>query len=66
MAHGKPKLETCKKCNTIGLTPRFSESKCPDCGSEVEQIERSDARRKLGLMVHEELNVGFTWKKIKE
>lgn len=66
MAHGSPRLETCKKCNTFGLTPRFSESKCPDCGGEVEQIEKSEVKRKLGIMIYEELYVGFGWRRLEK
>lgn len=66
MAHGSPRLETCKKCNTFGLTPIFSESKCPDCGGEVERIEKDEVKRKLGLMIHEQLNCGFGCKKLEK
>ena len=66
MAHGIPKLETCKKCNTFGLTPRFSKSKCPDCGGEVEQIKKSEVKKKLGLMIHEDFEVSFTWRKLEK
>jgi uncharacterized protein with PIN domain len=65
MAHGSPRLETCKKCSIVGYTPRFSESKCPKCGGEVEQIEKSEAKRRLGIMIHEEFTFGFTWKEFK-
>ena len=66
MAHGSPRLETCKECNIAGYTPRFSESKCPECGGEVERIEKDEVKRRLGLMLHEQLNVFFKWQKLEK
>lgn len=66
MAHGSPRKEICNKCNTYGLIPRFSESECPNCGGKTEQISNDDLKRKIGLMLHESLNIGFSWQKLKK
>ena len=64
MVHGSPRVETCTSCNTYGLTPRFSESKCPDCGGKTEGIEINELKRKLGILIHEDFWPGFGWSKI--
>jgi hypothetical protein len=48
-----------------GLTPRFSESKCPECGGGTEQIERDILKKALGIYCYQELCISFVWKKIK-
>lgn len=64
MAHGAPRLEICNNCNHYGLTPRFSESKCPKCGKPTEQIDRDEMKRKLGIGCWQDFNPSFTWRAV--
>jgi len=62
MAHGSPGKEYCDKCNMYGLIPRFSESKCPECGDTTRQIDSEELKKKLGLMIHEQIPISFEWR----
>ena len=64
MTHGNPRKETCDKCNTYGLTPRFSESKCPECGKVTRTIDNDELRNKLGLLIYEQIPISFGWRKL--
>ena len=64
MAHGNPKIEICESCNLYGLTHRFSESKCPECGV-TKSSSISELFNKLGLLFGvDHLYPSFTWQKI--
>lgn len=64
MAHGSPRLQICNKCNSYGLIPRFNKDICPDCNSNTKNITKEELKRKLGLLIHQKLNVGFKFRKI--
>lgn len=65
MEHGQPRMEICDDCNLYGLTPRFSESKCPECKGRTYKISKDDLKKKLGLLIYEDIPISFKWRKIK-
>lgn len=66
MAHGNSRICICYKCNMYGLITRFNQNICPNCNNGVKTITNEELKKKLNLMIHENINnLSFTWKKIK-
>lgn len=65
MAHGSPRKEVCETCNTYRKTPRFDISVCNVCGDTTEQIDDVDLKRKLGIMLLDDIPISFEWCEIK-
>ena len=62
MAHGSPRMEICEKCNIFGLTARFSESKCPECGKETRSVDNEELRKRLVIAVYHKVPYSFSWR----
>ncbi len=61
MAHGNPRKQFCDKCNIYGLIARFSENKCPKCGEETKSIDGEELRKRLDIMICENIPFSFNW-----
>lgn len=62
--HGKPRLETCKTCNTYGYIPRFSKSICPKCGSVTTAIDKDTLCKRMNIYWPKQLPFSFDFKPI--